>query len=60
MTVIEIIRKYKLEDFQKDYKNQYGDYCGVKFPLNELAQMQVKSVDINFPTNHVIITIIER
>ena len=59
MTVIEIIRKYGLQDFDKSYKNQYGNDCNF-IPLDYLPTMEVKSISINFPTNTVQITVIER
>lgn len=58
MTVIEVIRKYGLEDFKKTYRNQYGNSCNL-MKLDKLAQMEVKGVGINFPTQEVTITIIE-
>lgn len=59
MTVIEVIEKYGLGDFEKQYKNQYGQSCNL-IPLNYLPQMQVKNININFPTNQVTITIIQK
>ena len=58
MKVIEVIRKYGLEDFAKDYNNQYGDFCNL-ISLDKLVDMEVKAININFPTNHCIITIIQ-
>ena len=58
MTVIEVVRKYELELFRKEYKNQYGNPCNL-INLDELKDMEVKGVDINFPTNQVTITIIK-
>lgn len=59
MTVLEIIKKYSLEDYAKDYKNQYGNFCNL-VNLDELKGMEVKSIDIHFPTNHVTITVIQK
>lgn len=59
MTVIETIKKYGLEDYSKTYNNQYGSFTNL-LPLNELAQMEVKGIAINFPTNQVTITVIQR
>lgn len=58
MTVIEVVRKYNLEDCVKDYKNQYGQPCNLT-NIDKLKQTEVKSIDINFPTNLVTITIIQ-
>lgn len=58
MKVIEVIRKYSLEDFRKTYRNQYGNSCDL-MNLEKLTKMEVKSVSINFPTQEVTITIIE-
>ena len=58
MTVIEIVKKYGLEDFAKDYNNQYGNFCNL-IPLKDLMKLEVKAININFPTNHVTITVIE-
>ena len=57
-TVVEIIEKYNLQNFKKFYFNQYGNLCK-SMPLDELAKMEVKSINIHFPTNSVNITIIQ-
>ena len=58
MTVIEVIRKYGLEEFTKTYNNPYGNFCNLK-PLDKLTDMKVKAISINFPTKECTITIIE-
>ena len=58
MTVIEVVRKYGLEDFSKHYRNQYGNSCDT-MDIMKLKDMEVKGISINFPTNEVTITIIE-
>lgn len=58
MTVIEIIKKYGLEDFEKEYHNQYGNLCNL-INLDDLKNMEVKSIAINFPTQSVTITVIQ-
>ena len=58
MTVVETIKKYGLELFEKSYQNQYGNFCN-PMNLEELKDAEVKSIDIHFPTNHVTITIIK-
>lgn len=58
MTVIEIIKKYGLEDYDKHYKNVYGNSCDLEFSIEELAKKKVKAIDINFPTEEVAITIL--
>ena len=58
MTVIEVVKKYGLEDFSKEYNNQYGNFCNL-IPLNKLMYMEVKAISINFPTNQVTITVIQ-
>jgi hypothetical protein len=58
MTVIDIIETYGLEGFEKEYQNQYGNFCD-QIPLSKLRYMEVKSINIHFPTNSVTITIIQ-
>lgn len=58
MTVIETVKKYGLELFEKEYQNQYGNSCNL-MNLEELKNMEVKSINIHFPTNHATITIIK-
>lgn len=57
MTVIEVIKKFGLEDFSKYYKNANGTPRNVSFPLMELVDLEVKGIDVNFPTNEVTITL---
>jgi hypothetical protein len=57
-TVVEVVEKYNLHDFEKSYFNQYGMQCNL-IPLNEFVKMEVKSINIHFPTNSVSITIIQ-
>lgn len=58
MTVIEVVKKYGLGDFNKHYENQW---CQNRDLMNifKLAEMEVKSVSVNFPTQEATITIIE-
>ena len=58
MTVIEVIRKYGIEDFEKTYKNQYGNSRNL-IPLDKLPKMECKGIHINFPTKEAEITVIE-
>ena len=58
MTVIEVVSKYGLGDFDKHYKNQYGNDRDL-MNIMKLKDMEVKSVNINFPTQEAVITIIE-
>ena len=58
MTVIEVVKKYGLEDFSKTYRNQYGNSCNL-MNLDKLKSIKVKGISINFPTQEVTITIIE-
>lgn len=58
MTLIEVIKKYGLEDFAKFYHNQYGCSCNLK-NLDKLKHMEVKAVSINFPAKEATITILE-
>ena len=58
MTVLEVVRKYGLGDFTKTYHNQYGNQCNL-MNLDKLMHMEVKGVNINFPTQEATITIIE-
>lgn len=57
MTVIEVVKKYELGEYKKSYKNCLGGDVSVSFNLEELAQMEVKGVYVNFPTDEAIITI---
>lgn len=57
--VITVIKKYGLEEYKKSYNNQYGNFCNL-LPLDQLMKMEVKSVNIHFPTKEVTITIIQR
>lgn len=59
MTVVECVKKYGLEEYDKEYKNQYGNARNL-MNLDKLATMEVKGIYINFPTKSVTITIIER
>ena len=59
MKVVEVVRNYNLWNFDKHYKNQYGESRNL-IPLNKLTGMEVKSVYVNFPSNIVEITIIEK
>ena len=59
MTVIEVIKEYNLEDYPKHYKNLYGNDIDLKYPLDTLAKMEVKSVYINLRTEEAEITIID-
>lgn len=56
MTVIEIIKKYELEDYSKTYKNAYGVTRNF-VPLDKLAATEVKDISINFPEKEVVITL---
>ena len=57
MTVLEVVKKYGLEDYKKSYKNLLGNDRNL-LPLAQLADMEVKSISINFPTNEVTITVV--
>jgi len=57
MTVLELINKYDLGDFDKHYKNLYGNLRDTAFSLEELKQIEVKAVSINFPTMEATITL---
>lgn len=57
MKVIEVIRKYGLEDFKKDYKNTLGNSYNL-VNIDSLKEMEVKSININFPNKEVEITVI--
>lgn len=59
MTVIEVIKQYHLEDYPKHYKNQYGNDVDLKYPIDTLAKIEVKSVYINLRTQEATITIID-
>lgn len=57
MTVIEVVKKYDLGDYSKHYKNLLGNSRDTAFPITELKDMEVKSIDINFPTQEATITL---
>lgn len=57
MTVIEVIKKYGLEDFKKSYKNVFGEARDTFYNLKTLANIEVKGISINFPTSQVTITL---
>lgn len=59
MNLIEVIKMYHLEDFQKQYKNPYGNDISIKYPLDTLAKMEVKDMYINLKMNTATITIID-
>lgn len=48
MKVLEMVRKFGLADYTKQYYDGIGRRCDTKYPLPELAEMVVKSVDIDF------------
>ena len=59
MIVIELIKKYGLEDYKKQYKNVYGNQVDVtSLTFAELVAKEVKGVYINFPTKECDITIL--
>lgn len=58
MTVIEVVRKYGLEQFDKAYVNQFG-FPRNLIPLRELVDMVAIGVSINLNTNEATITIVE-
>ena len=60
MTVREVIKKYNLEGFTRQYHNQYGNFCNVDYKdLDNFFNLPVKSIDIHLPTESVVITVIE-
>ena len=58
LTVFDVIVKYNLEEFDKSYCTQYGNAC-MEEDKFKLAEMEVKSINIHFPTKHVQITVIQ-
>ena len=58
MKVVEVVRKYGLEDFKKTYKNPLGNSYNL-INISELSEMEVKSVNIHFPTKSAEITVID-
>ena len=60
MTVFEAVTAvYHLADFQKTYKNVYGNCVDLKYPLDTLAKMEVKDIYINLKEHTATITIID-
>ena len=59
MTVIEAVKAYHLEDFPKHYENVHGWDIDLKYPLDTLAKMEVKSLYINLRTQEATITLID-
>ena len=57
MTVLEVINKYDLGDFDKHYENLHGNSKDLAFSLEELKGMEVKAVSINLPTMEATITL---
>ena len=57
MTVLEIIKEFHLEDYDKHYKNVFGNSRDIAFSLEELKHMEVKAVSVNFPTMEATITL---
>lgn len=58
MTVLEVVKTYHIEDFEKDYKNVYGNCINTKYPLDKLAKMDVKDVYINLMIKTATITVL--
>lgn len=58
MKVIEVIKKYNLEEYNVEYYNQYGNFVSSLHKKN-FMDLTVKSISINFPTNQCKLTIIE-
>ena len=40
ITVLEAVKKYGLEDYDKHYENLFGDKRDIYFPLDKLAKMR--------------------
>lgn len=59
MTVLEVVKKYGLEDFTKHYDDVYGCRCNL-LNLDDLKTRRVKAIRINFPTKEATITILPR
>lgn len=60
MTVMDVLRKQDLIDFDVTYENQYGTPC--QCDLKDMAKFmnqRVKSLHIHYPTNSCTITVIE-
>jgi len=58
MKVIELVREYHLELFEKTYKDVYGITHNL-VNLKELAQLEVRDVNINFKINKATICVLD-
>lgn len=58
MTVLEVVKTYRIGDFAKDYKNVYGNCVNTKYPIDTLAKMEVKDVYINLIGKSATITVL--
>ena len=47
MTVLEVVKKYDLANFSKHYENIFGEDRDL-LPINDLMNMEVKSISLNF------------
>lgn len=56
-TVLEVVHKLNIEIWDKRYKDQYGNLT-IDIPLIDLANYKVKSVELNFPIEEAMFTII--
>ena len=58
MKVMEVIKRYGLEDCSIEYHNQYGNFVSSSQKEN-IMNANVKAISINFPTNQCTLTIID-
>lgn len=58
MKVIELVREYHLELFEKTYKDVYGGIHNL-VNLKELAQLEVRDVSINLKNNKATICVLD-
>lgn len=59
MTVIEVVKAMQLADYAKSYKDVYGQSVDLKYPLDQLCNMEVKDLYINLKQETATITIID-
>lgn len=58
MTVLEVVKTYRLGDFSKNYKDVCGCSINLKYPIDTLANMEVKDVYINLIGETATITVL--
>lgn len=58
MNVLEVVKAYNLADFDKTYKNVYGNCVDLSFSIDELSKLEVKDLYINLKERTATITVL--